>query len=89
MKIHRVVERTRGGTVDVRLTAHVNNSMQPVEGSTAAIRDDLRQVYAAWHWTGREFTDLFCTRWIVHAHHCASMYVDFSVLLVLETIQAF
>ena len=51
MKIHRVVERTRGGTVDVRLTAHVNNSMQPVEGSTAAIRDDLRQVYAAWRWT--------------------------------------
>eukprot|EP00434_Breviolum_minutum_P011088 symbB.v1.2.009783.t1/scaffold574.1/size185248/8 len=29
----------------VTLTAHVNNSMQPVEGSTAAIRDDLRQVY--------------------------------------------
>ena len=35
----------------MRLAAHVNNSMQPVEGSTAAIRDDLRQVYAAWHWT--------------------------------------
>ena len=31
-----------------RLAAHLNSTMQPVEGNTAAIRDDLRQIFAPW-----------------------------------------
>ena len=37
-----------------RLAAHLNSTMQPVEGNTAAIRDDLRQIFAPWACNGVE-----------------------------------